>query len=268
MIPRVSEFRRRYGPWALITGASSGIGAAFARALGSRGLDLILVARRAERLEMLAGELRASGVQAIPVPLDLTAADALLRLEAAARGREVGLLVNNAGYGASGAFAAVDREWQTRMVRLNCEVPVAMAHTFLPPMLARRRGGMIVVASTAGYQATPWMAVYGATKAFDLHWAEALRVELHGSGVDVLALCPGHTETEFHEVAGVRASATGLSTRPERVVDVALRRLGRRAAAVPGLANRILVSSTRCFPRALAARAAGWILSRRSPGGS
>ncbi|TAH34622.1 MAG: SDR family NAD(P)-dependent oxidoreductase [Planctomycetota bacterium] len=261
----VAEFRDRYGPWALVTGASAGLGAAFARALAARGLHLALVARRAEQLEALAAELRAArGVDVLPIAADLTAADALARVQSALASREVGLLVNNAGFGAAGAFLARDQAWQARMVRLNCEVPVVLSHAFLPAMVARRRGGMILVASTAAYQATPYMAVYGATKAFDLLLGEALHVELRPHGVDVLVLSPGYTESEFHAIAGVRGPATGLRMRPEPVVELALRRLGRGSAAIPGLANKAMAWSTRLVPRSWAAGVAARVLRHRN----
>ncbi|MFQ5748437.1 MAG: SDR family NAD(P)-dependent oxidoreductase, partial [Planctomycetota bacterium] len=209
--PPGKDFPARYGPWALVTGASSGLGRAFAAALGGRGLNLLLVARRGDRLGELAAGLAAAsrgghpeggprgapGFEALPVPLDLTAPDALPRLREAAGEREIGLLVSNAGFGYCGGFAEQDPERVREMVRLNCEVPALLARAFLPPMRARGRGGMILVASTAAYQATPWMALYGATKGFDLLLGEALGAEFAPRGVDVLTVSPGHTDTEF-----------------------------------------------------------------------
>src|SRR5262245_9939056 len=179
----------RYGGWALVTGASSGIGAAFAEALAERGFPLVLVARRKDRLEGLAARLGAAHrVDTLVVAEDLARAGACERVRDAVGAREVGLLVNNAGFGFSGRFAETDANDDAEMVTVNCGVVVRLAHLYLPPMLRRRRGAMIVLASVAGYQPTPWFAVYGATKAFDLHFAEALADELRGSGVDVLAL--------------------------------------------------------------------------------
>lgn len=260
----MTDFSERYGPWALITGASAGLGATFARALAARGLHLALVARRRERLEELGSELRKQhGVQVLPVALDLTAADALPRLQEALGQRPVGLLVNNAGYGAGGGFLAWERAWQTGMVRLNCEVPVLLAHAFLPEMVARGRGGLIFLASTAAYMATPYFAVYGASKAFDLHLGEALRVELRGSGVDVITLSPGPTTSEFHQIAWGKKTSAGPVMEPGPVVELALRRLGRRDAVVPGLANRIMVWGARLAPRAWSTRVAARLLQGR-----
>jgi short-subunit dehydrogenase len=260
----MTSFRERYGPWAVVTGASAGLGACFARDLGARGLDLVLVARRADRLEQLAGEIRdAHRVEVRVVPVDLTAEGAPDRLRDATAGLEVGLLVNNAGFGACSPFLDGEPARDARMVRLNCEAVVAVAHAFLPTMAARGRGGMVVVASTASFQATPWMSLYGATKAFDLHLAEGLAVELAPRGVDVLALCPGHTATEFHEVAGVSGPVAGGAADPAVVVRGALDRLGRRRHWVPGWLNALMAWGTRFAPRRFVAGAAGRMLGSR-----
>ncbi len=259
----------RHGPWAVVTGASAGLGRAFAETLAARGLHPVLVARRRERLETLAAELRAThGVEALAVPLDLCREDAPDRLQEALGDREVGLLVNNAGFGSNGPFHQTDAAWLRRMVRLNCEVPVALARLLLPAMVARGRGGLLFVSSITAYQATPWMAVYGASKAFDLHLAEALAVELAGTGVDVLALSPGHTATEFHEVAGTGGPATrDRPADPREVVAASLDRLGRAPALVPGLRHRLRATAVRLLPRSWAAAAAGRVLARRLPSG-
>ncbi|RMH04495.1 MAG: SDR family oxidoreductase [Planctomycetota bacterium] len=258
------DFAARYGPWALVTGASSGLGACFARDLAGRGLDLVLVARRADRLEALAAELeREHGRSVRSLPMDLCAEDAAEALHRGCDGLEIGLLVNNAGFGATGAFLADDPDRDARMVRLNCEAVVRTSHLFLPAMAERGRGGMVVVASTASFQPCPWMAVYGATKAFDLHLAEALAVELEPRGVDVLAVCPGHTDTEFHAIAGVKGPVAGGSADPAAVVKGALDRLGRRQTWVPGWLNRCMSWAPRFGPRRLTARLTGRLLASR-----
>ena len=264
-------FARRFGGAALVTGASAGIGASFARALAQRGMDLVLVARRVERLEALGSELsEAHGVRAEALAADLTEDDAAERLLRATeeRGLAVGLLVNNAGFGAFGPFAEMDPERARRMIDLNCRAPVALTHAFLPAMRARGRGGLVFVASTASYQPTPWMAVYGATKAFDLMIAEALWVELAGTGIEVIALSPGNTRTEFHDIAGVHdLPALGGSMDADAVVERALRRLGRGPSTIPGALNRLAAWSTRLLPRGAVARAAGRVNhpSKRGP---
>jgi len=260
------DFSARYGPWALISGASAGLGVQYAHQLAALGLDLLLVARRQERLEALAAELRAKhAVEVICCPLDLTAPDAIGQLQADLGQRELGLVIANAGFGHKGPFLEGDAAWDQQMIQLNCAVPVAMAHAFLPPMLARGRGGLVVVASAAAYQATPFMSVYGASKAFDLLWAEGLSEELRGSGVDVFALSPGTTDTEFHQVAGGLATF-GRMAGPAEVVRLSLQRLPRGGSAVHGWRNRCLTFLTRFAPRRLVTKvSARMIRSHRPP---
>lgn len=258
------DLRGRYGPWALITGASAGLGECFARELAARGMDLLLVARRGERLERLAADLRRERrVQAVPVVADLGGEAGLAATIAAGRGCELGLLVNNAGFGWSGPFLEQGDARIRAMLRLNCEAPARLARALLPDMVQRRRGAMIVVASVAGFMPTPWISLYGATKGFDLLWGEALAVELRGSGVDVLALAPGHTRTEFHQVAGLTDAVVGGSAAPEAVVRDALAALGCRATRVPGVLNRLMAWSPRTVTRRFAARCSGALLGRR-----
>jgi short-subunit dehydrogenase len=251
----------RYGGWALVTGASSGIGEAFAEALAERGFPLVLVARRKDRLDALAARLAsAHRVETLVVAEDLAQPGACERIRDAVGARDVGLLVNNAGFGFSGRFAETDADDDAEMVAVNCGVVVRLAHLFLPPMLRRGRGAMVVVASVAGYQPTPWFAVYGATKAFDLHFAEALADELRGSGVDVLALSPGETRTEFHERAHAKRQFEGHTSRA--VVEVALASLGRKATVVPGFANKITAFAHRLFPRRMVAAVVSRVLAK------
>jgi short-subunit dehydrogenase len=190
-------------PTALITGASSGIGEEFARRLADRGYELILVARRRDRLERLANELPTT---AHPVECDLATDAAELAGRVAELGAEVHLLVNNAGFGLRGRFSELPAERQAEMVRVNCEAVVTLTGAFLPGMLERRGGGVIVVASTAGMQPLPYEAVYGASKAFALNFSEALHAEVKESGVRVLAVNPGPVPTEWQQVAGYDAA--------------------------------------------------------------
>jgi hypothetical protein len=255
------DLRERYGGWALVTGASSGIGEAFAEALAARGFPVALVARRRDRLDALAARLAAAHrVETLVVVEDLCEHGACERVAQAVGGREVGFLVNNAGFGFSGRFAEADADTDERMVALNCAAVVRMTHLCLPPMLARGRGAVVVVASTAGYQPTPWFAVYGATKAFDLSFAEALWCELRGTGVDVLALSPGSTVTEFHENAHAKQSPGGQD--PRDVVATALAALGRKPSVVPALVNKLTAFAHRLFPRRFVANVTGSVLAR------
>ncbi|EJL24111.1 SDR family oxidoreductase [Novosphingobium sp. AP12] len=194
------EFNRRYGPWALIAGASEGTGASFARQLAAKGLNLILVARREGPLDALAEELRAgSGVECVTASIDLAGDDAAQQLLAAAGGREVGLLILNAGADPNGAMF-LDNEvanWDALVMR-NVMTTMRALHAFAAPMRARGRGGLIVVGSGACYGGLPGINVYAATKAFDLVLSEALWAELEPHGVDVLSFVLGRTDTPAH----------------------------------------------------------------------
>ncbi len=195
---------------AIVTGASSGIGADIARELAARGHGLSLVARRLERLEALAAELReAHAVRVETIACDVTdsAARESLMMQIAAAGLHVDVLVNNAGFGSGGNFAELDGEAEARMVRTNCEAIVALAHAVAGGMVARRAGAILNVASSAGFQPIPGQATYAATKAFALSFSEAISSELGGSGVTVTALCPGPVRTEFMEVAAIDEAA-------------------------------------------------------------
>ena len=184
---------------ALITGASAGIGEEFARQLARRGSDLILVARRKDRLEKLAEEVPTT---AHVIECDLGSEAAKLRDKVAKLGVEVDLLINNAGFGTRGRFLELDPEREAEIVRVNCEAIVTLTHAFLPAMVERRRGGLITVASTAGMQPLPYETTYGASKAFAISFMEALSMELRGTGVRCLVVNPGPVKTEWQQVAG------------------------------------------------------------------
>jgi len=184
---------------ALVTGASAGIGEEFARQLAGRGYDLILVARRRERLEQLAEQVPTT---AHVIECDLGSDAAKLPGEVAQLGLEVDLLVNNAGFGLRGRFLDLDPEREAEIVRVNCEAVVTLTHSFLPGMVDRRRGGVITIASTAGLQPLPYETTYGASKAFAISFTEALSMELRGTGVRALVVNPGPVRTEWQSVAG------------------------------------------------------------------
>jgi short-subunit dehydrogenase len=226
---RPPELRARYGDWALVTGASAGIGAAFARALAREGISVVLVARREARLRELAAELvREHGVDTRVVAADLGAPEGVDAVVAAVADLDVAMLVNNAGVGYAGTFARQDPERLREMIELNCTAPVLLTRRLLERMLARGRGAVIVVASVAGRQPVPLHALYSATKAFDLVFGEAIWVELREQGVDVLALQPGPVATEFEQVAGERRAASLPEERPDDCVRHALFALGKR----------------------------------------
>ena len=245
----------------LITGASSGIGAAFARKLAARGRNVFLVARSESKLVALCNELgRVSGIRAQYLVLDLTKPDGASRLfeETKKRDLVVDMLINNAGFGSMGDFAQLDLSRELEMVELNIRSLVALTHTFLVPMRERKQGTIINVASTGGFQAVPFMATYAATKAFVLSFSEALWEENRRYGIHVMALCPGVTETNFFEASRMDRPPMRTSQTPEDVVDTALRGLARRKASViSGLTNLLMIQAERFVPRSLVVRLAG-----------
>jgi len=242
-------------PYALVTGASSGIGAAFARRLRARGERVVLVARRADRLRALADELGGSPLVET-VPLDLTSPDGPAALERALGERrlEIDLLVNNAGVGHTGRFAEEPLARILEMVDLNSRALVEVTRRIVPAMLERRRGRIVNVVSTAAFQPLPYMAIYGATKAFVISFTEALATEVSGNGIVVQALCPGLTATEFQQVAGtdrVLFNKTAAMT-PDAVAAASLAALDRkRLRVVVGWHNRFTVFAQRFVPQAL-----------------
>jgi short-subunit dehydrogenase len=238
---------------ALVTGASSGIGTEFARALSGRGHELVLVARRRERLEQIASELPG---EAHVLECDLTRDADELPGRVRELGLEVHLLVNNAGFGSWGPFVEKDSERLVDQVRLNCEAVVALTRAFLPPMLERRRGGVITVASTAGMQPLPYEAVYSATKAFARTFSDALHAELRGTGVRVLAVNPGPVPTEFQDTAGHEPSVPGR-IEARQVVEESLRAFeaGRRTI-IPGRVIRWYLRASAALPAPLKLRIA------------
>lgn len=255
----MKTLKEKYGEWALITGASAGIGEAFARYLARAGLDVILVARRKERLEALASHLiQEHRVQALSVPLDLTDAHFMETLAEGVRDREVGMLINNAGCGSTGRFVERGLQWEADMVRLNCWAPTVLTHHYLPPMVERRKGAIIFVGSVVGYQPTPFMTTYSATKAFNLFMGEGLWYELRKYHIDALALSPGTTDTEFHQTANM--SRGPLVATPERVVRTAMKALGRRPSVVDGRINSVLAFAHRLVPRRAAVALTGGII--------
>lgn len=245
----------------LITGASSGIGEAFARRLAARGDNLLLVARSEDRLAALCNELgRAHDVNAQYVALDLTADDAPQELfdETGRRGLEVDFLINNAGFGSMGDFTELDLDHELKMIELNIKSLVALTHLFLKPMRAREHGAIINVASTAGFQPIPYMTTYAATKAFVLSFSDALWEENRAHGVKVMALCPGVTDTNFFNASEMERPPMRIAETPEQVVETGLNGLKRgRGHIISGWANYLLAESERLVPRSLVARVVG-----------
>ena len=257
------SLRERYGDWAVVTGASAGIGAEFARALAREGISCVLAARREERMRALADELeKEHGVQTRVVGVDLSEPGGAGELADAVADLPIAIVVNNAGYGLAGRFSELDGERMRRMVTLNCAAPVVLTHRLLPGMLERGRGAVIVVGSIAGSQPLPLHAVYGATKAFDAHFGESLWGELQGTGVDVLVLEPGSTESEFHDRAGELPHAGQPAS---EVVATALDALGQQPTVVAGWFNWARAAAARrLLPRSTQALVARQVIESQT----
>jgi short-subunit dehydrogenase len=252
----------------LITGASSGIGAAFARKFAALGRNVFLVARSEDKLITICNELgRMSGIRAQYLALDLTEEDAPARLfeEIQKRDLEIDMLINNAGFGSMGYFDKLDRERELEMIDLNVRSLVDMTYRFLKPMRERKQGTIINVASTAGFQAVPFMTTYAATKAFVLSFSEALSEENRPHGVHVMALCPGVTQTNFFAAARMeQPPPMRIAETPEEVVETALRGLKRhKSAIVSGWTNKLLVIAERFVPRSLVLKITAKVLRQR-----
>ena len=247
-------------PVTLITGASAGIGAEFARQCAARGDEVVLVARRADRLEALAAEI--GKAQVIAADLGDLEMPARVLADVASRGRWVRTLINNAGFGLKGRFDALPLPRQLEMIDLNIRTLTEFCHLVSKDMVGKGGGAILNVASTAAFQPGPGMAVYFATKAYVLSFTEALHEELKPRGVKVSALCPGPTRTEFGEVAGFGPGGKfdRMSADAASVVRTGLKGLHRnRAVVIPGRINRVGAVSTRFLPRVLVRKIAGAI---------
>jgi short-subunit dehydrogenase len=260
------------GQTALITGASTGIGAVFARTLAAAGANLILVARSEDKLRTLAAELAAAHrvrVDVLPVDLAAPEAGAELADRVAALGRTVDVLVNNAGFATHGDVTHADPARLREQVQVNCAAVVDLTTRYLPAMVARRSGAIVNVASTAAFQPVAHMAVYAATKAFVLSFTEALWGEAKPHGVQVIAICPGATETPFFDVVGAEEASFGKRRTPEHVVATALRGLAAgRASIVDGRVNALIANLQRFLPRRAVLRIAERSVRPRPPAGT
>lgn len=251
----------------LITGASSGIGEAFARKLAALGRNVLLVARSEDKLIALCNELgRQTSIRAQYLALDLQQSDAGATLfeETLKRDLEIEMLINNAGFGSMGDFAKLDLNRELDIIQLNVRTLVDLTHRFLAPMRERKQGTIVNVASTAGFQAVPYMATYAATKAFVLSFSEALWEENRQHGIHVMALCPGVTETNFFQVAKIDRPPMRIVQTPEQVVETALRALKRqKSTVVSGWGNWFAIEAERVVPRSLVTKVAGKALRSR-----
>ena len=241
------------GRWALVTGASAGIGVALARELARRGANLILTARRTDRLQALADDLSATGVEVRVIAADLNDSAAPQQIFNATEGAglQVEILVNNAGLGQYGAFHSSPEEQELSQVRVNCEAMVRLTRLFVPRMVERRRGWVMVVASTASFQPVPYLTTYAATKAFDRFFAQGLAAEVARFGVKVTALCPGSTESEFFDVARAAAFKRGVQS-AEEVARQAVEAMARgKRTVIPTFGGRFTALLVRALPVSL-----------------
>jgi len=243
----MKNFAQQFGPWAVITGASSGMGSEFARRLAANGLNVVLVARREDRLRQLARELEQRyAIQARVVMVDLSREDFLVPIRQATADIEVGLLVNNAGFATSGDLLDNDLDTELRMFHVNARAPFILTHHFGRLMRKERKGGILFVSSTVAFSGVPGWSHYAATKAFDLTLSDGIAHELRRDGVSVLTVIPGPTQTEFWQVTG---GTPLLALTPQQVVQAALKNLGKRSTTVVGWLNKVIVFSTRLAPR-------------------
>jgi short-subunit dehydrogenase len=246
--------------WALVTGASSGIGVAVARQLAAGGAHLVLTARRVNRLDELSRELRnAHGIRTEIFPADLAAPDAPEKIYSFTRdkGIAIDLLINNAGFGQYGEVTRVEPRRLLDMVQVNCTAVVYLTRLFLGDMVQRRRGDVLILASTAAFQAVPYISTYAATKAFDLWFAEGLAEEMKPYGIRVCALCPGSTESEFHAVAGQERFTSKHQESADKVARTGLKALAAgKSYVISGLSNYLGAQSQRAVPRRMVTRIA------------
>ena len=256
---RLTAFRATYGPWAVVTGASSGIGRATATELSARGLNVVTVARRPDVLESLNAELQAQfGTHAIALSADLSTSAGTSALIEATRDLDIGLLVAAAGFGTSGPFLGAELPVELEMIELNCATILRQSLHFGRRFAARGRGGIILMASIVGYQGVPFSASYAATKAYVQTLAEGLHFELAPHGVNVLASAPGPVRSGFESRANMQMSS---AVEPDVVARESLDALGRRITVVPGLLSKILTYSLTALPRSVRSRIMGRVMS-------
>jgi uncharacterized protein len=255
------------GKWALITGASAGIGTAIARELAVGGTNLILTARRRDRLAGLAAELSAKhDIRTLVCVADLAQPLGPQEIFSFTESKNitVDLLVNNAGFGAYGEFHKLRVGRLLEMVQVNVSAVVHLTHLYLPGMIARKTGDILILASTAAFQAVPYITTYAATKSFDLQFAEGLAEEVRRYGIRVCALCPGSTETEFFQVAGQRNHTKRAPETAEKVARVGLQALAAgKSSVISGFTNWLGAETVRLVPRRMVTRIAGGMFRPR-----
>ena len=242
-------YQEKYGKWVLITGASSGIGEEFARKFASLGFNMVLVARRKEKLNIVARDLsELYKVEIIAIKQDLSEDNFLENIIDKVGDKEIGILINNAGLGSVGEFHNVDPDHEAKMVKVNCVAPTVLTHHFAKQMIERKRGAIIFLGSLLSFQPTPYSAAYSATKAFNSFLGDSLWYELKKYNIDVLSLNPGGTDTEFLRLSNKYRKGPILRTTKD-VVETALKALGRKPSVIDGFLNKSAVFLGRLLPR-------------------
>ncbi|WP_407345335.1 SDR family NAD(P)-dependent oxidoreductase [Pengzhenrongella phosphoraccumulans] len=253
-------FRSDYGPWAVVTGASSGIGQAIATEVAAAGVHLVIVARTGAALEAVAEKLRADhAIDVLVVRCDLGTAEGVVEVERATERLDVGLFVAAAGFGTSGRFMDADRDTEMAMLDVNCRAVLLLSLHFARRFAERGRGGIVLFGSVVGFQGAPWAAHYAATKAYVQTLAEGLSLELKPQGVDVLSSAPGPVRSGFADRAGM---SMGAVLEPSAVASATLRALGRRSSVAPGRLSKTLTWSLAPLPRRWRSRIMGRVMER------
>jgi short-subunit dehydrogenase len=259
----MTNLKEKYGEWALITGASSGIGREFARYLSKEKINLVLIARRYEKLLELKDELTTKyKIEILPVQSDLTKDESIAKINEIVGQINVGILINNAGAGYVGKFSEMDLKKGAGLVKLNCLAPVMLTHHFIKKMIQNRKGAIIFLGSIVGLQPSPYLAVYSATKSFNIFFAEALWYELKKFNIDVLSVSPGSTATDFERVS--KDTSKFITSKPEEVVASAFKSLGKKPAIIHRTINKILIGLSNLLPIKISLTLAGKIAYRRN----
>jgi len=258
----MKTFNQKYGPWALVTGASSGIGAKFAKEIAAKGLNVVLVARRKDKLEALAKDIEAQhAVKTRVIVADLIDDSGIKTVKDETNNLEIGLLINNAGVEDSGHFLGASIDKAVATLQLNCKAPLVLTHHFAKKMKQRKRGGVLFMSSLVAFQGTPYIANYAATKAYSLILSESLASELQKHQIDVLSVNPGFTDTDLSP----DFNFDGLPMKPippKLVVEDALKALGRKSLVIPGAMNKFLYFTGKYIqPRRLNSFAFGKVFS-------
>jgi len=254
----MTSLKERYGNWALITGASSGIGKEFAIHFANEGFNLVLVARRIERLEELANQVKEkNSIDVIPVCADLSKENFLYLILEKIKDIEINVLINNAGFGSHGRFETISTDKEADLVKLNCLAPLILTHHFSSGMIKNKKGAIIFLGSIVGFQPNPFVTTYAASKAFNIMMGSGLWYELKKYNIDVLSVSPGGTRTEFIR-AGLSNSKM-IVAEPEEVVKTAIKALGKKPSVVHGILNKIMMKISRLLPLKYSTQLAGYI---------